>query len=258
MNAATVPLPHIQRPDSRICVAFSHDEPPRCCSPAMPVAAQRFVLPYNSVMTTASPIPKDLTACPDCDLLLHTDDATHDRQGHCPRCDALLWDVSNHARDIDFAAAISGLLLFVPAVTLPILHFSMAGQHGSNSLIDGVWRLWQESEQLLAVLILLCSVVAPLVHMLLAATIGLCQRLQRYPNLYPQWLKWHNWMRSWSMLEVYAMGIIVAYVKMMHDGDVAVAPGTYCLSALLLCIILCNQYFSEEQAWQCWEQRTNA
>lgn len=206
-------------------------------------------------MTIASPIPKDLTACPDCDMLLHTDDAAHDCQGHCPRCDALLWDVANHSRDIDFMAAISGLLLFVPAVSLPILNFSMAGQHGSNSLLTGVWRLWQESEQLLAILILLCSVVAPLVHLLLNTGIGLCQRLQQYPRYYPRCLKWHHWMRSWSMLEVYAMGIIVAYVKMMSDGEVMVGAGTYSLAALLLCIILCNQYFSEEQAWQSWEHR---
>lgn len=206
-------------------------------------------------MTQASPIPKNLTACPDCDMLLHTADAAPDRQGHCPRCDALLWDVSNHSGDIDFVAAISGLLLFLPAMTLPVLHFSMAGQNGSNSLVGGVWRLWQENEQALAALILLCSIVAPLAHLLLATAIGLSQRLGQYPAHYPLWLKWHHRMRNWSMLEVYAIGIIVAYVKMMHDGDVLVANGTYCLAALLLCIILCNQYFRDEQAWQHWEHR---
>jgi paraquat-inducible protein A len=58
------------------------------------------------------------------------------------------------------------------------------------------------------------------------------------------------------MLEVYAMGIIVAYVKMMDPGEVSVASGTYCLVGLLLCSILCSQYFHEEQAWQYWEQRS--
>ncbi len=218
--------------------------------------ARKDILAYNSPMRTDSPIPKDLTACPDCDMLLHTADAAHDRQGHCPRCDALLWDTNNHSADIDFAAAVSGLLLFFPAMTLPVLKFSMAGQHGTNSLVSGIWRLWQESEQLLAALIALCSIVAPLVHLILAAAIGFSQRLALHPKHYPQWLKWHNWMRNWSMLEVYALGIIVAYVKMMHDGEVIVGQGTYCLSALLLCVILCNQYFRPEQAWQYWEHRT--
>ncbi len=218
-------------------------------------AAHPNFLPYNTAMTSISQIPKDLAACPDCDLLLQTADTAHNRAGRCPRCNAVLWEVSKRAGDVDFAAAVSGLLLFFPAITLPILHFTMVGQNGSASLISGVMRLWHENEQLLAILIMLCSIVAPVCHLLLAASIGLCLRLRRYPSHFPSMVKWHHWMRSWSMLEVYAIGIIVAYVKMMSDGEVTVASGTYCLSGLLFCIILCNQYFREELAWQHWDQR---
>lgn len=206
-------------------------------------------------MTIASQIPKGLTACPDCDLLLQTADSDHRQQGHCPRCAATLWNAASPSADIDLAAAISGLLLFVPAMSLPILKLDMVGQLGSNSLLGGVWRLWLENEHLLAVLILLCSLLAPLMHLLLTAMIGISIRLKRYPDHFPAWLKCKVWMQSWSMLEVYAMGIIVAYVKMMDPGEVSVANGTYCLVGLLLCIILCSQYFHEEQAWQYWEQR---
>ncbi|MEX1669034.1 paraquat-inducible protein A [Zhongshania guokunii] len=205
-------------------------------------------------MTVVSQIPKDLTACPDCDLLLHTDDSDHRQQGLCPRCSAQLWGASSSTADIDLASAISGLLLFIPAVSLPILKLDMVGQLGSNSLAGGVWRLWREDEPLLAILILLCSLFAPLMHLLLTVMIGLTQRFKAHPRHYPMWLKAKVWMQGWSMLEVYAMGIIVAYVKMMDPGEVSVASGTYCLVGLLLCVILCSQYFHEEQAWQYWEQ----
>jgi len=207
-------------------------------------------------MTSASQIPKGLTACPDCDLLLHTSDSDHRQQGHCPRCAATLWHASSPSADIDLAAAVSGLILFIPAISLPILKLDMVGQLGSNSLLGGVGRLWLENEHLLAVLILLCSLLAPLMHLLLTAMIAVSIRLRRYPSHFPAWLKCKVWMQSWSMLEVYAMGIIVAYVKMMDPGEVSVASGTYCLVGLLLCIILCSQYFHEEQAWQYWEQRS--
>jgi paraquat-inducible protein A len=93
-------------------------------------------------MTQASHIPKELTACPDCDMLLHTTAADHQQQGYCPRCHALLWDAASPSSDIDFAASVSGLILFIPAITLPILKLDMVGQLGSNSLLGGVWRLW--------------------------------------------------------------------------------------------------------------------
>lgn len=207
-------------------------------------------------MTIASQIPVELTACPDCDLLLQTRDSDHRQQGHCPRCSATLWHAASPNKDIDLAAAISGLLLFIPAMSLPILKLDMVGQLGSNSLLGGVKRLWLENEHMLAVLILLCSLFAPLMHLLLTAMIGISMRLQYHPRHFPAWLKAKVWMQSWSMLEVYAMGIIVAYVKMMDPGEVSVASGTYCLGGLLLCVILCSQYFHEEQAWQYWEQRS--
>jgi paraquat-inducible protein A len=208
----------------------------------------------NSLMTTPSHIPKELTACPDCDLLLQTAQLDHHLEGRCPRCNALLWHSAKHTDTISFAAAISGLILFYPAITLPILKLTMVGQHGSNSLLGGIYSMWLEQERMLAVLILLCSLVAPLLHLLLTAVVCLSIRLKYFPRHFPLWLKYKCWMQSWNMLEVYAMGIIVAYIKMMHDGEVSISGGTFCVSALLLCIILCSQYFHEEQAWQHWEK----
>lgn len=204
-------------------------------------------------MTNPSHIPHALTACPDCDMLLQTGPASDHLEGRCPRCNAVLWHTAKHTDTVSFAAAISGLILFYPAVTLPILKFKLVGQHGSNSLLGGIQRMWLESEQLLAALILLCTLVAPLAHLVLTAVVCFSIRLNHYPRHFPQLLKYKCWMQSWSMLEVYTIGIIVAYVKVMHDGEVAVASGTYSLSALLICIILCSQYFHEEHAWQHWE-----
>ncbi|WP_415244104.1 paraquat-inducible protein A [Zhongshania sp.] len=205
-------------------------------------------------MTIPSHIPKELTACPDCDLLLQTAQRDHHLEGRCPRCKAVLWHSAKHTDTISFAAAISGLILFYPAITLPILKFTMVGQHGSNSLLGGIYSMWLEQERMLAVLILLCSLVAPLMHLALTAVVCLSIRINHFPRHFPLWLKYKCWMQSWNMLEVYALGIIVAYVKMMHDGEVSISGGTFCVSALLLCIILCSQYFHEEQAWQHWEK----
>ncbi len=213
-------------------------------------------LHYNGAMTDIlSPHRESLLACPDCDLLLQVDAVPLDRECHCPRCDALVKEGGRYAIDLHLAAALSGLALFVPAVTAPVLRFTMVGQWGSNSLLGGVWHLWTQGEQVLSLLVLLCSVVAPFFHLLLSFGIALTLRLSRLPNNFPAWLKWHRHMQGWSMLEVYALGIIVAYVKMLDDGEVFVGIGTYCVAGVLLALILCNQYFREDIAWWRWEQR---
>lgn len=206
-------------------------------------------------MQTAHTLKSGLLACPDCDLLLQHEARTgHDREGRCPRCNALLWGGGKHSKDIVLCAALSGLILFIPAVTLPILKLVMVGQKGSNSLLGGIYRLWMEGEQILALLVLLCSIVAPLLHLLCVFSISLFQRLRRFPGNFPQWMKWHRRMQTWSMLEVYAMGIIVAYVKMLDDGEVYIGYGTWCFALLLLSVIICNQYFREEQVWEQWDR----
>ncbi len=208
-------------------------------------------------MTETSNSLADLVACPECDLLLAADTGTPSpkgQHGHCPRCNARLWSSPTSSQWV-LCASLSGLLLFVPAMTLPILKLTMAGQKGSNSLLGGVSQLWSQSEQILALLVLLCSVAAPLGHLVMAFALSLCQQLNRFPTNFPRWIHWHRWLQGWSMLEVYAMGVIVAYVKMRDDGEVFVASGTLCFVVVLLCVVICNQTFREEQAWQQWDRQ---
>ena len=65
----------------------------------MPGALRRN-LHYNVNMHTAAPPKSDLLACPDCDLLLQQTARAGDREGRCPRCNALLWGTGKHSSDI--------------------------------------------------------------------------------------------------------------------------------------------------------------
>ncbi|WP_372865161.1 paraquat-inducible protein A [Spongiibacter sp.] len=195
-----------------------------------------------------------LSACPDCDLLQRLPPPQAAQRAHCPRCAAVLAEPPPRFPQLSLAAALCGLMLFIPATCLPILRFTLAGQTGSNTLAEGILRLWQQGFELLALLVLLCSLLAPLLHLLLNTFIGLCQALQRCPSSFAHCIKLSHFMQDWSMLEVYAIGILVAYVKMMDDGDIEILSGSYCLAGLMVSLILCAQSFNSERAWQFWEQ----
>lgn len=199
---------------------------------------------------TSSPT---LHACPDCDLLQTLPPLDSRQRAHCQRCSALLASGPRHSQ-LSLAAAVCGLILFIPATCLPLLQFTLVGQTGSNTLAEGALRLWQQDFKLLALLVLLCSLVAPLLHLLLVAFLGLCQHLDYCPRSFAPSIKLSNFMREWSMLEVYAIGILVAYVKMMDDGDIHIRIGSYCLAGLMLSLILCTQHFNSARAWQFWNR----
>lgn len=195
------------------------------------------------------------TACPDCDLLVRRQPEYAGEQQLCPRCRALLWPAQRGPAGLALAAALSGLILFLPAVTLPIMQLNMVGQRGSSSLLGGVERLVLEGELALAILILLCSLVAPFCQLMFTAWVGLCLHSQRHPRCFPTLVRITHWMREWSMLEVYAVGALVAYIKMMDPGEVALATGAWCLAGLLVAVITSSQYFYQQQAWQHWAER---
>ena len=195
-----------------------------------------------------------MLACPDCDLLVEAAPKPGLR-AHCPRSNAVVAQPASRFPQLSLAAGLTGLILFVPATALPIMQFTLAGQTGSNTLAEGVLRLWQEGFPLLSLLVLLCSLIAPLMHLLLNSYIGLCQYRRRIPGNFASCIKLAHFMQHWSMLEVYAIGILVAYVKMMDDGDVEILSGSYCLAGLMLSLIICAQSFDSERAWCDWEQR---
>ncbi|MGJ8686133.1 MAG: paraquat-inducible protein A [Spongiibacteraceae bacterium] len=205
-------------------------------------------------MTDSALAPQSLIACPDCDLLLQKQPCTERHEGHCPRCGARLWREEKNHIDISLSASIAGLCLFFPALLLPILHLDLMGQQGDNTLLSGVSQLWQANEKLLAPLIFVCSILAPFLQLLLTTLIGLCLRSHIFPSYFPVMLKANKRIQSLSMLEIYTMGVLVAYIKMLDPGEVSIATGSFCLAGLLICIILSTQYFHAAHAWQQWEQ----
>jgi paraquat-inducible protein A len=201
--------------------------------------------------------PDKLCACPDCDLLLDALDDKSRNQQRCPRCNALLLAEHRGPSNLALAAAVSGLILFVPAVTLPIMEVNMVGRYGSHSLLSGIERLLIEGETALSVLVLLCSIAAPFLQLFLTALICLCINRRRYPNHFPTLLKVSHWMQEWSMLEVFAMGALVAYIKMMDPGEVNLANGAWCVAGLLICLIVTSQHFHQHSAWRYWSERNS-
>lgn len=208
-------------------------------------------------MDSETPPDTQLIACQDCDQLLQVAALKLGQRARCPRCGASLNGIGlEQGRPTHgLAAALAGLILFIPATSLPMMEFELIGQHGTNTLWQGVVRLWEVGFPLLALLVLLCSLLAPLCHLLLTVWIALCLRRPQLPGFFPRQLKTMQFFQHWSMVEVYAISILVAYIKLLSDGEVVLLSGSYCIAGLLLCLILCSQQFHTEFAWQAWESQ---
>lgn len=190
------------------------------------------------------------TFCHDCDWPIEIPALSAGQKAFCPRCSAV---VAEHKHDPLLRAlgfSLAGLLFYLPANTLAVLTFEVMSQDSTNTMLGGVLALFSAGFWWMALLVLLCSVVAPLVNLLLLFICSVFLSLSRPPSITRFLLlaQWH--LKEWSMLEVYMLSILVAYIKMSSMGHLLVGVGLYCFVGMLLSAVLAQHSFDTQYAFE--------
>ncbi|SDJ99835.1 paraquat-inducible protein A [Microbulbifer yueqingensis] len=194
-------------------------------------------------------------ACHECDLLLGDAVAPPGKKLECPRCDAVLHRNPRGSAAHTAALSLTGLLLFFPVLSLPLLSFSILAFGAENTLLNGVIALFGEGYIWMAGLVLFCSVIAPLGKFLLLGFISLgCHwRLLDRPVTWA--VRWYEHLKEWGMLDVYMLGLLVALIKMSDLGKMEVEPGLYCFVAMMLVSNLTTLSYDQQAIWSRLEER---
>ena len=177
-----------------------------------------------------------LIACHDCDLLHDIVPLSDAASAKCVRCGAVLYHEKSNGLDRTLAYTVTGLVLFVFANAYPLMTFRLEGRSQENRLISGVYDLYAQGMWELASLVLLTSILAPLIYLLGMLYVLLPLRLDRRPWMLAPVFRVVQKLRSWAMLEVYTLGILVAFVKLADFGTVE--PGIALYSFFLLIFAL--------------------
>src|SRR5436853_7823356 len=96
-------------------------------------------------MTSTRPAADDplLIACRHCGAIQHLPPARLGFESICYRCEAALPSPSSSqfSRSRTLAAALAAFVLYIPAVTLPLLRTRQLGHDHSSSILSGTWEL---------------------------------------------------------------------------------------------------------------------
>jgi paraquat-inducible protein A len=191
-----------------------------------------------------------LSACYHCDQLLTMPPAGRHQQLICPRCHSPLGSFHNADLSRPLAFAVTGLVLAVPANTLPIMTLSLLGQANANTMIGGVAALWHNGFWWMAFLVLLCSVAAPVALLLNVATVCSLMQLRLGRAAVAPHLRLYQRLAVWAMADVYMLGILVAYIKMLDMGDLHIGAGLWSFAGMLLMTVLTRYYFDPHALWR--------
>lgn len=175
-----------------------------------------------------------LIACHDCGRLhrMPADDADHEFR--CTRCQSDLGALSGGI-DAPIAILLAASIAFVIASTMPFMTLNIQGIAQSSTLLSASHALWQSGTPLLGVLIFLVATVAPalkiggLLYVLIPMRLG-----RRWPHA-GRIYRLVGGVRPWAMLEVYLLGSIVAYVKLVDLAHINLGIAVY---AFVLTVLL--------------------
>lgn len=176
-----------------------------------------------------------LKACHCCGLIHQVPELPQNRMAVCTRCGSQI------ATSVDgqqsaartAAAALGALLLFFPAVLLPILHIEKLGHHYQSSILGGTWELIWQGDWFVGLIVLLFSIIFPLtkiIVMLELSWLGLMHR--RHKAITYQVMEFAG---KWSMMDVMLLAFMVMLVKL---GNLVQFQFGFAVWAFVLCVTM--------------------
>jgi paraquat-inducible protein A len=109
--------------------------------------------------------------------------------------------------------------------------------------------MWRTGEQITAVVVAFCALVAPTAFVVFLLAVLLATRRPPAPPWVSELLRWGNAMRPWSMIEVMMLGVLVALVKIAELATVEPGIGMFAIFALMLLFPSIVSSFDTEAIW---------
>ena len=172
----------------------------------------------------------DVRLCRGCGSALHLPNRTGVLR--CPVCMTRLrgW-VDPFSTSV--ALSCTCLLLFLMVQAFPLLDLDLQGNVKSFGTLMATWTLWQGGEHMIALLIGLTLIAAPglefggIVWLGITPASGSASRKAIFRMV--------QTMRSWNMLEVCSLALLVAMVKLADYAEVI--PGVAFYAVLLMLVV---------------------
>jgi len=195
-----------------------------------------------------------LIACHDCDLLHRIGTVAEGGTARCRRCGAVLYRQRSASREHTLALALAGLILFGVSISFPLLVFEVQGQALEATLLTATQELFQSRMQLLGAVVFLTIVLLPLLVLAGIVYVLLPLKFGRIVPAWPQVFRIILHLRSWCMLEVFMLGVLVSIVKLSGMGRIIPGLAMYSYVALIFVMVAAISALHEHRIWELWDR----
>ena len=203
----------------------------------------------------SAPVDGRLRECPGCGLIQRLPPLPRGSVARCSRCSAVL-----RRRRVDpvgrsLALAVTGLLLFAIALSLPFIDVQVGGRVRATTLLTGPIELERQGAWELALAVVVTTLGAPLARLGALTYVLLAMRLPRPPRHLYAVFRWVEWLSPWSMVEVFLLGVLVAYTRLVAMAHVEIGGAVIALGGIMLALAAADGALDHEAVWEGLERR---
>ncbi len=189
-----------------------------------------------------------LLVCTDCRATVR---AVRGPAAGCPRCGAAIHERKPNSLATTTALIVSAAVLYLPANLLPVMHMRTFFGEEDDTIMSGVLALVQDGSWPLAVLVFAASIVVPLLKLLAMGwlLLGVRRRSRGSALQRSRLFRMVEFVGRWSMLDVYAIALLVALVQIRTVATVRAGLGALAFAAVVVLTMLAAQSFDERLLW---------
>jgi paraquat-inducible protein A len=191
----------------------------------------------------------EVMACHECGRVHWLPPMREQQVASCTACGATLGQRSHRGIDRALACYLGALILFYVANAYPIMSMTIEGRTQSTTIIAGSQALWDAGMPSLSLVVLLAGTLLPLFKILGNLYVLAPLRLNRHPAALASVFRLIMRIQPWAMMEVYLLGLIVAYVKLGDLADLQLGIAALAFVCLILVMIAGDANLEAQEVW---------
>ncbi|MGI4950935.1 MAG: paraquat-inducible protein A [Janthinobacterium lividum] len=196
-----------------------------------------------------------LHECHDCGLFQSIGLLRPGQVAACDRCGAVLRRRRRNSLSSTLALALGGLLVMLVGMAWPLMTIRITGQERVTTLLHLPVAFETVDMPVLAIAVLATTLAAPLLR--LGLTVGVIAGLRT--NLSHAVLvamaRLRAILQPWAMIEVFMLGLFVAYTRLEAIATVEPGVALYALGGLMLLIAWMDAWLDDHAMWEAIGQR---
>jgi paraquat-inducible protein A len=195
-------------------------------------------------------IEPDLIACHECGLLQRVVALPVGTGAKCSQCGSGLYKAKRNSIERSLVLTIAALVLFVMAISFPFMTFKLEGREQQSELFTGVVELYKQGLWPIAALVFCAMILFPLLKLLGSLYVLLPVWLGKRPLHAARVFKFVEVLHPWAMMEVFLLGVIVAYVKLVEMATIELGVALYSFTALIIVMVWAEASLDPREVWE--------